>query len=296
MIFVFYNKFLLRALVFLAGAGIGLCAWKYVALSVEKLPQQGARDALAIVSFLIAGWLVMLIAEVADNHYVRTFACLCVGLGGYVSYRWIFSVDGPKLLELPDGPAGMALVRLGFFSAMAIAVLLLGILVARLVMDKLNYGRPAFAPASAPASLGAAPPVQPLPSSAGELPPIPLDKSPLVTGSAPVAQVFVAPPQAREIGPVKKLAGIGGIYLGQSFDLAPGEYSIGRADATILLSEDNQVSRRHALITVGPDGIAELNDQGSTNGTFLNNDRIDRAKLAPGDVIRLGTSLFKVEA
>src|SRR5690606_28663977 len=76
MIYIFYNKILLRLLVVLCGLGIGLATWKYVGLSAEKLPEQGSRDALAIVSFLIAGWLVMLIAEVVDQHYMRAFAAL----------------------------------------------------------------------------------------------------------------------------------------------------------------------------------------------------------------------------
>src|SRR5690606_32777149 len=101
--------------VVLCGLGIGLATWKYVALSAEKLPQQGARDALAIVSFLIAGWLVMLIAEVIDQHYMRAFAALCVLLGGFVSHKWIFRIDGPKLITLPEGGAGMSLVHTGFW-------------------------------------------------------------------------------------------------------------------------------------------------------------------------------------
>src|SRR6266404_4470780 len=69
MVFVFYNKLLLRAFVFLTGALSAVCAWHYIALSAQKLGAGGVRDALAIISFLVAGWLVMLIAEVVDNHY-----------------------------------------------------------------------------------------------------------------------------------------------------------------------------------------------------------------------------------
>jgi hypothetical protein len=250
---------------------------------------------LAIVSFLIAGWLVMLIAEVADNHYVRVFACLCVGLGGYVSYHWIFAVDGPKLMELPDGAASMGLMRMGFFGAMSVAALLFLILVGRLVVDKLNFGRPAFLPS--PSSIPAAPSaITPNAGSSPQgLPPIPIDSSPLAVISPQASGPLTAAAEVRAPAPVKRMCGIGGIFLGKAFTLDPGEYSIGRSDADILLGEDNQVSRSHAVIKVDPSGFAELSDLGSTNGTFLNNLRVSAAKLAPGDVIRLGTSLFKVE-
>lgn len=305
MIFLFYNKWLLRLLVLLSGLGIALCAWRYIALSVEKLPEQGLRDALAIVSFLIAGWLVMLLAEVVDNHYARAFGCLCAMLGGYASYKWIFLVDGPKLRELPDGGL-MGQVGQGFWGAMFAALVMLVLLVTRLILDKANAGRLPQAGARASAPLGAmlgtgASPAQagtpasasPSPSSA--LPPIPVDLSPLAVASAPAAEAAAALPQ-RLPAPVSRMEGIGGVYLGSTFALSPGEHTVGRADADILLADDNQVSRRHASISVAGDGIATLTDQGSTNGSFLNDQRVVSVQLAPGDVLRIGTTLFKVEA
>lgn len=305
MVFLFYNKWLLRLLVLLSGLGIALCAWRYIALSVEKLPEQGLRDALAIVSFLIAGWLVMLLAEVVDNHYARAFGCLCAMLGGYASYKWIFLVDGPKLRELPDGSL-MGQVGTAFWGAMLASLTMLALLVTRLILDKANAGRlpaatyKAAAPiggmlgaAGSAGSGGATATVAPAPSSA--LPPIPVDLSPLAVSSGAAPAAAPAAP-ARNPAPVSRIEGIGGVYLGSSFALSPGEHSIGRADADILLASDNQVSRRHASISVGPDGIATLADQGSTNGTFLNDQRVVSIQLVPGDVLRIGTTLFRVEA
>ena len=59
------------------------------------------------------------------------------------------------------------------------------------------------------------------------------------------------------------------------------------------LPEDTALSRDHFLIEVSPPG-AELRDLGSTNGTYLNENRVERAKLATGDRIAAGQSVFLV--
>jgi len=296
MVFLFYNKWLLRALVLLAGLGVALTAWYYIGLSVEKMPEQGLRDAAAIISFFVAGWLVMLIAEVVDHHYVRALGCLCLGLGGFVSHPWVFNVDGPKLAQLPDGANGMRLVGLGFWGALGLAALMFAILVTRLVLDRLHYGRRPAPVTRMDVSLGARPAGMGAPPPPAALPPIPIDTSPLNFSAQPAQTPppVAAPPRA--VAPVSTLTGIGGLYLGSRFTLSPGEHTLGRQDAEVLLANDNQISRKHATITVAPDGIATLADAGSTNGTFVNDMRVTSMQLAPGDVIRVGTTLFKVEA
>jgi len=59
------------------------------------------------------------------------------------------------------------------------------------------------------------------------------------------------------------------------------------------LPEDTALSRDHFLIEVSPPG-AELRDLGSTNGTYLNESRVERARLATGDRIAAGQSVFLV--
>jgi hypothetical protein len=293
MVLLLYNKVLLRIIVVLAGAGVALTTWYYVLLSAQKLGAGGVRDALAIVSFFIAGWLVMVIAEVVDNHYVRAFACLCVLLGAVISFRWIFLVDAPKLRELAGGPGGMLLATVGFWAAVLLALAMFVLLVVRLVLDKLNVGRRPVAAAGVDISLGAQPAGMGEPEPEPELPAIPVDTAPpAVTLTAPEAEPAAAP----RGGPVSKLVGIGGMYLGTEFDLKPGQYSIGRRETDLLLADDNQVSRQHAQLAVSESGEATLTDAGSTNGTYVNNQRVERIVLAPGDVIRIGTTLFKAEA
>ena len=56
----------------------------------------------------------------------------------------------------------------------------------------------------------------------------------------------------------------------------------------------DNVSRRHALITVDDSGHASIRDENSTNGTFVNGDRllpgID-VRLVDGDMIRLAADV-----
>ncbi|MBM4375594.1 MAG: diguanylate cyclase [Deltaproteobacteria bacterium] len=78
-----------------------------------------------------------------------------------------------------------------------------------------------------------------------------------------------------------------GAEVGRLFPLEQAETVIGRsANATITLDDDS-VSRMHCtVVRVGPDYMVE--DRGSSNGTYLNGERVERARLKDGDKIRVG--------
>src|SRR4051794_40778386 len=59
------------------------------------------------------------------------------------------------------------------------------------------------------------------------------------------------------------------------------------------MPEDSALSRDHFLIEINPPRC-ELRDLGSTNGTFVNDARVDRARLTSGDHITAGQSIFRV--
>lgn len=75
----------------------------------------------------------------------------------------------------------------------------------------------------------------------------------------------------------------------------PTEISIGRREGCdICLSYDSQVSREHALVVVDGEQIW-LEDTGSTNGTFIGDQRITgRAMLEPGQLFRVGRTWLVV--
>lgn len=70
------------------------------------------------------------------------------------------------------------------------------------------------------------------------------------------------------------------------------EYVVGRGSACDGVVVQNNISRRHALFRVTPDGVT-VQDLGSINGTSVNNQRIAReTPIRPGDVVTLGTISF----
>ncbi len=62
------------------------------------------------------------------------------------------------------------------------------------------------------------------------------------------------------------------------------------------LGGDGRLSRRHALVSLGSDGRPVVKDLGSTNGTWVNGERITaRRMLRHGDELRLGRSTLEVQ-
>ncbi len=68
---------------------------------------------------------------------------------------------------------------------------------------------------------------------------------------------------------------------------------LGRDPSCDLVLNDAKCSRRHAVLEAGPQGLA-IRDAGSANGIFVNGDRVERASLKDGDVVRLGDVILKI--
>jgi pSer/pThr/pTyr-binding forkhead associated (FHA) protein len=61
------------------------------------------------------------------------------------------------------------------------------------------------------------------------------------------------------------------------------------------LGGDPEISRRHALVSRAADGQLTIEDLGSANGTFVNDERIDAPRvLHLGDVVRMGKTVLRV--
>jgi len=86
-----------------------------------------------------------------------------------------------------------------------------------------------------------------------------------------------------------------GSQAGQSAELADGVVLIGRgADAQLSL-DDDYVSTRHARVVSGENGIY-LEDLGSTNGSYVNNQRITApTTVTLSDTIRIGRTTMRLE-
>ncbi len=71
-----------------------------------------------------------------------------------------------------------------------------------------------------------------------------------------------------------------------------GRISVGRTGSSNLVIDDSSVSKIHAALSVGEDGVLSVADTGSTNGTFINDERISYGKatrLVANDRVKFGT-------
>ncbi len=79
---------------------------------------------------------------------------------------------------------------------------------------------------------------------------------------------------------------------GKSFYLKPGKNIIGRDDRLGITIDNDSVSREHAQIYCGAD-YYELEDLGSTNGTYVNGEEVTEPRqLKDGDMINIGQVVF----
>ena len=82
-----------------------------------------------------------------------------------------------------------------------------------------------------------------------------------------------------------------GIQRGLSYPLKMGDNSIGRESGNDIIITEDTISRDHARITVGEEGVW-IEDLNSSNGTFVNGQRIATPTwLNPSVSIQLGTSV-----
>lgn len=94
--------------------------------------------------------------------------------------------------------------------------------------------------------------------------------------------------------PIAELpAGVGvlivraGAQAGARFPLEAGRTRLGRHPDSEISLDDITVSRRHAEIERTPDGYV-VSDAGSLNGTYVNQERVERLALRHGDELQIG--------
>jgi pSer/pThr/pTyr-binding forkhead associated (FHA) protein len=108
-----------------------------------------------------------------------------------------------------------------------------------------------------------------------------------------LAREHVAAPQ--ETG--EELVVTAGAQTGRRLALAD-ELVVGRAvSGEGMLSDDHELSRRHARLLRDAGGQLGIEDLGSANGTFVNGERVrERRVLEPGDVVRVGSTTLQLVA
>jgi len=83
-----------------------------------------------------------------------------------------------------------------------------------------------------------------------------------------------------------------GQHVEREYSLAKDIVSIGRSTINDIPISDPRVSRHHARLHQAAGGI-EIEDLGSTNGTRVNGQIVQRISLAPGDVIEIGGTTLR---
>ena len=106
------------------------------------------------------------------------------------------------------------------------------------------------------------------------------------TGRHPVADAPTPPPPQVDVAKNWALVGVKP-ETNEKYAISGDSVMVGRDRTCAIVLSHPAVSRRHARITLA--GLAPvLEDLQSANGTYVNNARVDRVVLKPGDVVRFG--------
>lgn len=99
---------------------------------------------------------------------------------------------------------------------------------------------------------------------------------------------------ATAVAQATTLVGLEGTLAGQRIPIPPDGLTIGRETDNRLIVPDLSVSRHHARIAL-ENGVLMVYDLNSTNGVYVNEQRVQRHALKAGDVVRFGAVRFRVE-
>ena len=81
-----------------------------------------------------------------------------------------------------------------------------------------------------------------------------------------------------------------------TFRLRPGHVkTAGRSSRSDFVIDAPLVSRLHCRLTVSAEGIVEVQDLDSTNGTWINGEPVKRATLSEGAVLKIGRAELMLE-
>jgi Protein of unknown function (DUF3662)/FHA domain len=154
-------------------------------------------------------------------------------------------------------------------------------------------GASAAPPARQPANAPSSGPDGAEPESAGDGTPAAADVAP---PAAAAHQERLAPPRPRTHPAQRPWLDVDGDH----YPLLAAITVLGRDNSADVILDDPGISRQHTEIRVTSDGphlIANIRDLGSTNGTFVNGERITSQRLADGDRLNVGRTalIFRAE-
>lgn len=141
-----------------------------------------------------------------------------------------------------------------------------------------------------------------------------LGRAPAVRGPAPdmgaglpaggaTAMVNIADLQMPSMGGEKRRGGptvgwivaLNGDHKGEDFRLKAGKNVIGTASDCDIVLTDKKVSRKHCTIRY-EGGEFQIADLDSSNGTYVNEEGVQKHDLIDNDIVKLGDILFKFKS
>lgn len=112
--------------------------------------------------------------------------------------------------------------------------------------------------------------------------------------SAPQGEDDSGSTRLRMAVPKFVLRGVSGAAFGKNYPV-PSQVVIGRAPECDISIPSDEISRKHAQVKPISEGLS-VEDLGSSNGTYINGDRVQQGILRPGDELRLDTIRFLLVA
>lgn len=114
----------------------------------------------------------------------------------------------------------------------------------------------------------------------------------------PIGDRAEHPLSAEEAAHVEGLSGFAivvekGPRKGMTFLLRDGNTTVGRHPESDIFLNDVTVSRHHCRFLASGNSLT-VEDSGSTNGTYVNDERVDSAELDAGDEVLVGRFHFVV--
>src|SRR5437868_8768435 len=83
-------------------------------------------------------------------------------------------------------------------------------------------------------------------------------------------------------------------FTGRTYELSVERTTVGRVEDNAFQIAEPSVSSHHAEIILRGNDVV-IKDLNSTNGTFINGEKISESVLKPGQVLRFGTVELKLE-
>ncbi|MER7579863.1 FHA domain-containing protein [Kitasatospora sp. NPDC097691] len=181
----------------------------------------------------------------------------------------------------------LTVMRLGF-----LAVLWLFVIVAIQVIRSDLFGtkvNPRSSRRGASATAGGGAPTQ----AAGR--PTPPPAGAATAAPAPAAAAQTQPGSGRRRGAPTQLVVVQGSLAGTTVALQGQTITLGRAHDSTIVLDDDYASSRHARIYPDQTGQWTVEDLGSTNGTYLDRQRLTApTPLQPGMPIRIGRTVIEL--